>query len=147
MTTEAKNNSPQYGRSAWQRRLLALMLLPWTGLSLLSCDYDESVGTCQVQVQLVFPEGSTAPREGMRVELKDRRASVFADSTDARGTAHFVVTPGVYEATAAGQVRVYGERYDTLFIYNGVRSQQVVAPENDNRIDLELKVSFRRMFH
>ena len=116
-------------------------------LLLSSCSYDESVETCDVAVQLVYPEGSNAPHTGVRVELKDARASIFVDSTDMRGIAHFVVPPGVYEASSSGQTRVYGERYDTLYIYNGVRSQQVIAPDSTNQIDLDLKVSFKRLFH
>lgn len=114
---------------------------------LTACSYDESMETCNVAVQLVWPKDSNAPHNGVRVELKDARASIFVDSTDMRGIAHFVVTPGVYEAASAGQTRVYSEHYDTLFIYNGVRSQQVIAPGSTNQIDLELKVSFKRLFH
>ncbi len=112
-----------------------------------SCTYDEDVLTCPVTVRLVYPENSISPYSGARVELKDARASVFVDSTDAQGTAHFIVPPGIYEVSSAGQKRVYGERYDTLFIYNGVRSQQVVDPDSDNVIALELKVSTKRLFH
>ncbi len=127
------------------KNILYFLVICFCGLT--ACSYDESVETCDVAVQLVYPEGSNAPHTGVRVELKDARASIFVDSTDMRGIAHFVVPPGVYEASSSGQTRVYGERYDTLYIYNGVRSQQVVAPDSTNRIDLDLKVSFRRLFH
>ena len=126
---------------------LSSLLFSLSSLLFSACTYDEDVQTCPVTVRLVYPENTISPYCGARVQLKDARASVFVDSTDAQGTALFIVPPGIYEVSSAGQKRVYGERYDTLFIYNGVRAQQVVDPDSDNVFALELKVSTKRLFH
>lgn len=111
-----------------------------------SCSYDETLDLLSVNVQLVYPANSIEPYAGARVELKDSRASIFVDSTDAAGCAHFVVPAGIYEASTSGQKRVVGEKYDTIYNYNGVKSMIVVSPDSSNQVRLDLKVSARRVF-
>lgn len=108
-----------------------------------ACNYDEEVEVCPVTVQLIYPEDSVDPYEGVRVELKSNTASVFVDSTDASGTAHFLVTPGIYEASSSSQLTTYDWRYN----FNGIRSMNIVSPDSANHIRIELKMSRKRIVH
>ena len=110
-----------------------------------ACEYDERMDVCPVAVELVYPEDSVEPYPGVRVELKDARASVFIDSTDSRGVAHFRVPPGIYEASTATQLT--DSTGDTWWRYNfnGVRSMIIVSPDSTNHILMQLKMSKRRI--
>ncbi|MBQ4023278.1 MAG: hypothetical protein II612_04670 [Prevotella sp.] len=112
-------------------------------LLLSACHYDEEMEVCTLRVQLVYPENSVDPYEGARVELRDAKASVFVDSTDAQGIARFVVPPGVYEASSS-EVHL---TYDWRYIFNGVRSLIIVSPDSANRVDMNLKMSRKRVVH
>ncbi len=120
-------------------RLLLLAVL----CCLSACNYDEEVEVCTVTVQLIYPEDSVDPYEGVRVELKSNTASIFVDSTDATGTAHFLVTPGIYEASSSSQLTTYDWRYN----FNGIRSMNIVSPDSANHIRIELKMSRKRIVH
>ena len=124
----------------------AVSLLCALCLCVVSCSYDETLDLLNGNVQLVYPANSIEPYAGARVELRDSRSSIFVDSTDAAGRAHFVVPAGIYEASSSGQKRIVGEKYDTIYNYNGVRSLIVVSPDSSNQVRLDLKVSFRRVF-
>ena len=110
-----------------------------------SCTYDETLDTCDVSVQLVYPEDSVDPYKGVRVELKDAAASVFVDSTDAYGVARFRVPPGIYEASSATQL--IDSTGDTWWRYNfnGVRSMIIISPDSTNQIQIDLMMSKRRI--
>ncbi len=111
--------------------------------TLCSCDYDEEVEVLDVDVQLVYPANSIEPYEGARVELANAAKSVFVDSTDASGMAHFSVPPGVYSLTSANTLLTYDYRY----ICNGTRSDIVISPDSINSIELNLKVTKKRIVH
>lgn len=128
------------------KRLSSILLY----LTLLTaCNYDETVDTNVVQVQLVYPKGSTGPYEGAKVELKDASASIFISSTNAEGVAQFVVPPGIYEASCTDSYLEEhpNESYAWRYNYNGVRSRIVVSTGNQNKIDLELTMSKRRILY
>lgn len=123
--------------------LMRATLLAYAITALAACQYDEEVQLCNVSVSLVYPEGSIEPYEGVRVELKGADASVFVDSTDARGVAQFTVTPGIYEASSSATLTTYDWRY----FFNGVKSLVVVEPDSTNNIALELTMSRKRIVH
>lgn len=107
-----------------------------------TCDYDEGIHTEAVSVRLIYPYTyPIGPYRGARVELQDASASVFVDSTDIEGTAHFHVPPGVYSITSANTIDIDGYRY----ICNGTRGQMVIAPDSINDIELRLSISRRRI--
>ena len=112
-----------------------------------ACYYDETIDLCHVTVQLVYPEKSIEPYEGARVELKDASASIYVDSTDANGMAHFQVPAGIYEASSTNSYM--DKSTDTWWQYNfnGVLSQQLVSSVQVNDILLELKMSRKRIVH
>ena len=116
-------------------------------LSLSACDYDETMDICAVTVQLVWPENSIAPGSGVRVELKDANASVFVDSTDAYGVARFSVPPGIYEASSSSRwIDNTGETW-WQYNFNGVKSMVIVSPDSTNQIQIDLKMSKKRIVH
>ncbi len=116
-------------------------------LLLSACDYDETIDICTVTVQLVWPENSVAPTSGVRVELKDANASIFVDSTDVQGVARFSVPPGIYEASSSS--RWNDTTGDTWWQYNfnGVQSMVIVSPDSINQIQIDLKMSKKRIVH
>ena len=112
-------------------------------LLLTACSYDEDITLCDVRVRLVYPANSIEPYEGVRVELKDATASIFVDSTDISGMAHFKVPPGIYEASSSSQLLTYDWRY----FFNGVKSLNIVSPDSTNQIDISLTMSRKRVVH
>lgn len=109
---------------------------------LCSCDYEETYRTEQVTVRLIYPETyPIGPYTGARVEMMNASASVFVDSTDAAGIAHFNVPAGVYSVTSANTIDIDDYRY----ICNGTRGQVVISPDSANNINIELSVSRRRI--
>ena len=116
-------------------------------LVLSACDYDETIDICTVTVRLVYPKDSVDPYAGVRVELKEAYSSVFVDSTDAMGVAHFRVPPGIYEASSATQLtNSTGETW-WRYNFNGVRSMIIVSPDSTNQILMDLKMSKKRIVH
>ena len=131
--------------------LLTLSLSPLLTLSLphllTSCNYDETMDLCKLSVQLIYPEGSVDPYPGVRVELKDASSSVFVDSTDVQGMAHFTVPPGIYEASTATQLVDSTTATWWRYNFNGVRSMIIVSPDSANQVSIELKMSRKRIVH
>jgi pectate lyase len=118
--------------------MIALILFITT-----ACSYDENIDLCDVTVKLVYPVGTLTPYKGARVQLTDASASIFVDSTDAGGIAHFHVPPGIYEANSSENYSTYDYRY---FI-NGVKSMILASPESTDTIKMELTVSKKRIVH
>ena len=111
-----------------------------------SCSYDESLDLCTLSVTLVNPENSIEPYEGAPVELRGLgRDVVFIDSTDTQGQVHFVVTPGVYEATTTSQFIDSTGTTWWRYNFNGVRSMIIVDPDSTNQADVMLKMSRKRI--
>lgn len=107
---------------------------------LTACSYDDGIEVYDVKIRLVSSGHEMYPHPGMRVELRDASTSVFVDSTDASGGAHFRVPPGVYEAMASRVLVADDYRY----IYNGVKSQIVIAPDSINVVEMKLTLSKKR---
>lgn len=126
-------------------KIILLTLL--TGILLTACSYDEDIEVCPVSIQLIYPENSIHPYPGARVEMKDAVASVFVDSTDATGTAHFTLPPGIYEATTSDQYVDSTTNVWWRYIFNGVRSMIIISPDSANSISVELKMSKKRIVH
>lgn len=120
-----------------KKNIIALSLL------LASCSYDDSFDVLKVSVSLEYPENSPMPHAGARVEMTDSHASVFVDSTDAEGVAHFIVPPGIYEVASSGTLLTYDYRY----IYNGIKGQVVITADSINRINLPITVTKKRIVH
>ena len=112
-----------------------------------ACSYDETMDTCHVTVQLVYPEGSIEPYAGALVELKDANASIFISPTDNSGRASFQVPAGIYETSSSTQfIDSLGDiwwRYN----FNGVRSMFIVSPDSSNVVPLTLTMSKKRIVH
>lgn len=129
------------------KRLPSFLLLSFLLLSFLSCSYDETMGTCRVTVQLVYPEGSIEPYAGALVELKDANASIFISPTDNGGCASFQVPAGIYETSSSTQfVDSLGDTW-WRYNFNGVRSMIIVSPDSSNVVPLTLTMSKKRIVH
>lgn len=125
------------------RTLWALLFLPLAT----ACSYEEFVEVCAVDVQLVYPENSVSPYSGARIEMKDATASIFVAKTDASGTAHFMLPPGIYEATSNEQYVDSTTNVWWRYIFNGVKSLIVISPDSTNHVPLDLKMSKKRIVH
>ena len=125
-------------------RLPSILLL---SLLLISCTYDETMDTCHVTVQLVYPEGSIEPYAGALVELKDANASIFISPTDNSGRASFQVPAGIYETSSSTQfIDSLGDTW-WRYNFNGVRSMIIVSPDSSNVVPLTLTMSKKRIVH
>ena len=126
------------------KRLPSILLL---SLLLLSCSYDETMDTCHVTVQLVYPEGSISPYAGALVELKDANASIFISPTDNSGRASFQVPAGIYETSSSTQfIDSLGDTW-WRYNFNGVRSMIIVSQDSSNVVPLTLTMSKKRIVH
>ena len=126
------------------KRLPSILLL---SLLLLSCSYDETMDTCHVTVQPVYPEGSISPYAGALVELKDANASIFISPTDNSGRASFQVPAGIYETSSSTQfIDSLGDPW-WRYNFNGVRSMIIVSPDSSNVVPLTLTMSKKRIVH
>ena len=96
--------------------------------ALVACsDYDETIGTAPLSVALHFPDGTTTPKAGIRVELKSiGHDALFVDSTDAQGIARFQITPGIYEASSSS---THKQGTNGMLILNGTSGQIVVGDQ------------------
>ena len=124
-------------------------IICYLSFSFASCaSYDESIDTCTLSVQLLYPENTVSPSAGVRVELRSiGRNGVFVDSTDATGTVRFRVTPGIYEASSTSQfVDSTGTTW-WRYNFNGVKSMIVVSPDSLNQTSIALKSSRKRVVH
>ena len=115
-----------------------------------ACSYDEQMDIYPLAVQVVWQQTSFAePRQAkVRVELKDQHAQIFVDSAGADHTARFRVPTGIYEASTTASY-VDSTSGDTWWRYNfnGVKSQIVVSPDSSNTVEMEVKVSRKRVVH
>jgi len=125
------------------KRLLYFIM----GILLTACSYDEVLDTYSLSVQLVYPEDSIDPYAGARVELKDATASIFVAETDSIGVAHFIVPPGLYEASTSSQFTDSTGSTWWRYIFNGVQSQIIVSPADDNKAQIDLLMSKKRIVH
>jgi hypothetical protein len=133
-------------------------LFPLFSFLFLSCTYDETMDTCHVTVQLVYPEGSISPYAGALVELKDANASIFISPTDNSGCASFQVPAGIYESSSSTQfIDSLGDTW-WRYNFNGVRSMIIVSHErlqvgdgtsgiSSNVVPLTLTMSKKRIVH
>lgn len=135
-----QHTTPHHWPAALLLALIIMGLLP-------SCDYDEMVEVCPVSLTLVYPENSIDPYAGARVEMKDATSSVYVDSTDATGTVHFHLPPGIYEATTNSQYIDSTTNVWWRYIFNGVKSMIIISPDSANRLSLPLKMSKKRIVH
>lgn len=96
--------------------------------ALVACsDYDETIATAPLSVALHFPDGTTTPKAGIRVELKSiGHDALFVDSTDAQGIARFQITPGIYEASSSS---THKQGTNGMLILNGTSGQIVVGDQ------------------
>ena len=122
-------------------RKILLLLCMMTIIS--ACDYDEDIILCDVTVQLVYPQNSIEPYQGVRVELKDATASIFVDSTDASGVACFHVPPGIYEASSTDQLLTYEWRY----FFNGVKSYNLGVDDSTDPSGIDAEASIKNGAH
>lgn len=112
-------------------------------------DYKEDIALYGYDLQLYYIErGDTimAPA-GLPVDMKDQMAQIFTDSTDATGKAHFRLPPGIYDATSSSN---YVDTTGTdwyRYIFNGVQSMIVVAPDKGRQGRLKLTMSKKRIVH
>ena len=139
-----RTGQKQSPKSANSMKVLLLMLLT---LLAISCSYDEDMEVCAVSVKLAYPENSMLPYSGARVEMKDATASIFVAETDASGIAHFVLPPGIYEATSNDQYVDSTTNVWWRYIFNGLRSLIVISPDSANQVTLDLKMSKKRIVH
>ncbi len=111
--------------------------------------YKEDISLCPFSINLFYTDKGdtvTAPA-GLRVELKDPMGSIFVDSTDNSGIAHFLVTPGIYEASSSNN---YIDSTGTdwyRYIFNGIQSLIVISPDSTNQRTLRLTMSRKRIVH
>ena len=129
------------------KKLISTVLFIAFVLCLTACSYDETMDLYRLSVQLIYPADSVDPYPGVRVELKDASSSVFVDSTDAQGVAHFTVPPGIYEASTATQLVDSTTATWWRYNFNGVRSMIIVSPDSANQVSIELKMSRKRIVH
>lgn len=122
------------------KKILPVILLAIAAMAA-SCSYDESIDVVSVSVRLGFPETYNATKGGLRVEMQDATASVFVDSTDNEGIAHFTIPSGVYSARSSSQTRDTEYRY----FFNGSRDKIVVASDSSHTVELPLTMSRRRI--
>lgn len=128
------------------KRLTSYILF-LTSAIFFACSYDETMDTCQVTVQLVYPEGSIEPYAGALVELKDANASIFISPTDNSGRASFQVPAGIYESSSSTQfIDSLGDTW-WRYNFNGVRSMIIVSPDSSNVVPLTLTMSKKRIVH
>ena len=129
-------------------RLLARIYIIIGVAWLASCSYDEDQYLLSLQVQLQYPENTIEPYAGARVELRSLgRNALYVDSTDAQGTAHFSVTPGIYEASTRSQFVDSTTETWWRYNFNGLRSMIVVSPDSLNVATIVLDMSRKRIVH
>lgn len=110
-----------------------------------ACSYDEDFTLYSLTVTLVYPENSTGPYEGARVELKSNTGTIYIDSTNANGTVTYQVPPGIYEASTSEQFIDSTGTTWWRYNYNGVKSMIVVDADSLNQAEVTLKMSRKRI--
>lgn len=119
------------------------------GLLFLSCSYDETMELCELKVQLAYQQTSFGEPENVRVrvEIKDQNAQVFVDSTANDRTAHFLVPPGIYEASTNAVYVDSTQETWWRYVFNGIKSEIIVAPDSLNTVEMQVKVTRKRFVH
>ncbi len=111
-----------------------------TGL-LGACNYEETFETVPVSIRLVYPANTIEPYKGVRVELKDARASIFVDSTDAEGIAQFRVPAGIYDVNSSSSYTSTEWKY----FFNAYLNKVVISADSTNNLQLGLKMSKKKI--
>ena len=106
-----------------------------------ACTYEETFTTVPVSVRLVYPANTIEPYKGVRVELKDARASIFVDSTDAEGIAHFRVPAGIYDVNSSSSYTSTEWKY----FFNAYLNKVVISADSTNNLQLGLKMSKKKI--
>ena len=125
------------------KRLCVFLLCPL----LMACGFDESMELCELKVQLTYQQTSFGEPENarVRVELKDQNAQIFVDSTDMNRTARFIVPPGIYEASTSAAYIDSTETTWWRYNFNGIRSQIIVSPDSLHQVEMQVKVTRKRI--
>ncbi|PXX21044.1 hypothetical protein EJ73_01939 [Hoylesella shahii DSM 15611 = JCM 12083] len=106
-----------------------------------ACNYEETFETVSVSIRLVYPANTIEPYKGVRVELKDARASIFVDSTDAEGIAHFRVPAGIYDVNSSSSYTSTEWKY----FFNAYLNKVVISADSTNNLQLGLKMSKKKI--
>lgn len=122
-------------------KTITALVITLTACVFCACTYEETFTTVPVSVRLVYPANTIEPYKGVRVELKDARASIFVDSTDAEGVAHFHVPPGIYDANSSSSYTTTEWKY----FFNAYLNKVVISSDSTNALQLDLKMSKRRI--
>jgi len=75
--------------------------------------------------------------------MKDATGSIFVDSTDADGVAHFAVPAGIYDINSS-TTRI---TTDWRYFFNGVKSMNIISRDSTNRLELKLVMSKKKNWH
>ncbi|WP_281723142.1 hypothetical protein [Hoylesella shahii] len=124
----------------YNNTIKALIIMLTTGL-LGACNYEETFETVPVSIRLVYPANTIEPYKGVRVELKDARASIFVDSTDAEGIAHFRVPAGIYDVNSSSSYTSTEWKY----FFNAYLNKVVISADSTNNLQLGLKMSKKKI--
>ena len=124
----------------YNNTIKALIIMLTTGL-LGACNYEETFETVPVSIRLVYPANTIEPYKGVRVELKDARASIFVDSTDAEGIAHFRVPAGIYDVNSSSSYTSTEWKY----FFNAYLNKVVISADSTNNLELGLKMSKKKI--
>ena len=115
-----------------------LLALVMCGI-LTACSDKATVSTDDLTLSdvAVTLKGIESNAADFKVELRNTQTnSIFAEMTNAQGTAIFHVTPGIYEATASKKELKGGNTY---FIYNGTSGQITVREGQTTPVTMEMK--------
>ena len=115
------------------KRLCLFLLCP---MLMMACSYDESLTLCELRVQLAYEQTTFGEPQSarVRVELKDQNAQIFVDSTS------------MDRSTSAFYVDSTGDTW-WRYVFNGIRSQIVVSPDSLNQVEMQVKVTRKRVVH
>ena len=125
-----------------KRLHLYLLLISATLLTACSTNYDERIELFDLTITLSAQDDASYSFEHSPVELRGiGRDVVFTDTTDAKGTVHFKVPAGVYEASSSTTVKTGTNK---LLIANGTSGQIIIRGE-ETVTAVSLKMTISRM--
>lgn len=116
------------------RNILAFLLC----LCLTACSDDifDHSGNISIGEVTIALTGIDESMEAFEVQLRNTATgSLFTGQTDARGTATFSVTPGIYEASVTARRSADGYAY----IYNGTSGQITVLKDQAQQVSISVK--------
>lgn len=121
-----------------QKFVAYLFAISFIALCFQSCKKDDELKTFNVSIQLTYPEGYTAV-EGVAVAINNLiNGTVFNSTTDANGTASFIIPEGAYEASASERRSLGGISYN----FNGISNFTVEKNWIEtNPVSVELNLS------